>query len=87
MVEEEKYNMISNTTQRQWLSDLVTIIPEFDRVTGTLTIDQWIDKVEECAVLYDWDDVAVQHFALSKLTGVAKLWRDSLPRAARGKTI
>lgn len=44
-----------------------------------MVIDQWIDKIEELAILYDWNDVAVQYFALSKLTGVAKLWQDNFP--------
>jgi len=48
-----------------------------------MTIDQWIDKIEEYATMYEWDDVSVQHFSLSKLMGVAKLWRDSLLRAER----
>jgi len=34
-------------------------------------------------MLYEWDDVAIEHYALAKLTGVAKIWRDSLPRAER----
>lgn len=74
----------SDTTQhRRWLADMTTVVPEFDPVNGTLTIDQWIDKVEEYAVLYEWDDVAIQHFALTKLAGVARLWRNSLPREER----
>lgn len=74
----------TNTTpQRRWLADMTAVVPEFDPVYGTLTINQWIDKVEEHAILYDWDDVAIQHFALTKLSGVARLWRDSLPRKER----
>jgi len=50
---------------RRWASDMSGALPEFDPVK-TMAIDQWIDKIKEFAVLYDWDDVAVQHFALSK---------------------
>lgn len=71
------------TQHRHWFSDMSGALPEFDPVKSTITIDQWIDKVEKYAVLYEWDDVAMQHFALAKLTGVARMWRDSLPRAER----
>jgi len=68
---------------RRWIGDMSNVLPEFDPIKSIITIDQWIDKIEEYAIMYEWDDVSVQHFALSKLTGVAKLWRDSLPRAER----
>jgi hypothetical protein len=71
------------TEHRRWLGDVSGVLPEFNPVSPTMAIDKWIDKIEEFAILYDWDDVAVQHFALTKLTGVAKTWRDSLPRADR----
>ena len=71
------------TEHRRWLGDVSGVLPEFNPVNSTMAIDKWIDKIEEFAILYDWDDVAVQHFALTKLTGVAKTWRDSLPRADR----
>jgi len=71
------------TQHRRWLGDVSGVLPEFNPVNSTMAIDKWIDKIEEFAVLYDWDDVAVQHFALAKLTGVAKTLRDSLPRADR----
>lgn len=71
-------------SQRRWMGDSTSsALPEFDPVRSIMSIDKWIDKIEEFAVLYEWDDVAIQHFALSKLTGVAKMWRDSLPRAER----
>lgn len=70
---------------RHWFGDnMCGALPEFDPVRSKITINQWIGNIEEYAVLYDWDDVqAVQHFAVSKLTGVAKTWRDSLPLAER----
>lgn len=36
--------------------------------------------------LYRWDDVAIRHYALAKLTGVARKWRDSLPSIQRSWT-
>ncbi|KAJ8914430.1 hypothetical protein NQ315_017526 [Exocentrus adspersus] len=55
------------------------VLPEFDPVKGDISINQWIEKIEEYGEVYDWDDVAIKHYALSKLCGVAKSWRDSLP--------
>lgn len=57
---------------RRWIGDMSNVLPEFDPIKSIITIDQWIDKIEEYAIMYEWDDVSVQHFALSKLTGVAK---------------
>ncbi|XP_026325029.1 uncharacterized protein LOC113234017 [Hyposmocoma kahamanoa] len=39
----------------------------------------WITKVEECAEIYGWDDKETIHYALPKLTGVAKSWYQGLP--------
>lgn len=53
-------------------------LPDFDPVKDDINILDWIDKMEEYGDLYDWDEVAIKHFALSKLQGVARKWRDSL---------
>ncbi|XP_033221011.1 uncharacterized protein LOC117175411 [Belonocnema kinseyi] len=45
-----------------------------------ISIVDWIDKVEECGERYNWDDLAIRHYALAKLVGVARRWRDSLNR-------
>lgn len=54
--------------------DLASVLPAFDPVTADLTIEQWISKIEEFGDLYHWDDVAVRHYALTKLSGVARKW-------------
>jgi transposase InsO family protein len=59
------------------------VLPDFDPVRGSITIERWIDKIEEYGELYNWDDVAIKHYGLSKLAGVAKTWRDSLTRTER----
>lgn len=66
---------------RNWFTDMPNALLEFDPVKSSMTINQWIDKIEEHVILYEWDDVTVQHFILTNLFGMAKLWRDSLPRA------
>lgn len=55
------------------------VIPEFDPMTKEQTVLTWLTKVEECAEIYGWDDKEVIHYALPKLTGVAKTWYQGLP--------
>lgn len=55
------------------------IIPEFDPMSKEQTILTWLTKVEECSEIYGWEDREIIHYALPKLTGVAKTWYQSLP--------
>lgn len=55
------------------------IIPEFDPMSKEQTILTWLTKVEECAEIYGWEDKEIIHYALPKLTGVARSWYQSLP--------
>lgn len=55
------------------------IIPEFDPMSREQTILTWLTKVEECSEIYGWEDKEIIHYALPKLTGVAKSWYQSLP--------
>ena len=63
--------------------DLSKVLPTFEPVNVNADIYQWIDKIEEYASMYGWDELATKHYALSKLEGVEKKWKDSLPRADR----
>lgn len=54
------------------------LIPEFDPSDLTQNIDDWLCKVNECAVIYHWDDVAKIYIALGKLKGTARIWYDGL---------
>ena len=64
----------------RWFRNVSDVIPEFDPVKKDISIVDWIDKVEECGERYNWDDLAIRHYALVKLVGVARRWRDSLKR-------
>ncbi|KAL0819744.1 hypothetical protein ABMA28_007792 [Loxostege sticticalis] len=55
------------------------VIPEFDPMSKEQTILTWLTKVEECAEIYGWEDKEIIHYALPKLTGVAKSWYQGLP--------
>ncbi|KAK9719469.1 hypothetical protein QE152_g22645 [Popillia japonica] len=55
-------------------------LPDYDPVKNVISISEWIHKIESYAELYDWDDIAIRHYGLSKLTGVAKTWRDSITK-------
>lgn len=58
---------------------LGNIIPEFDPMIKGQTIHTWLCKVEECAKLYNWGDDQVIHYALPRLSGVARSWYQALP--------
>ncbi|CAK1595240.1 unnamed protein product [Parnassius mnemosyne] len=57
----------------------LNVIPDFDPMTREQTVDTWIQKVEECAQIYNWNDKQTIHYALPKLCGVAKTWYQGLP--------
>lgn len=58
---------------------LGNVIPEFDPMVKGQTVQMWLNKVDECARLYSWGDDQVIHYALPKLSGVAKTWYQALP--------
>lgn len=58
---------------------LGNVIPDFDPMVKSQTIVMWINKVEECARLYGWGDDQIVHYALPKLSGIAKTWYEALP--------
>lgn len=61
------------------LPSVGNVIPEFDPLSKAQTILNWITKVEECAEIYEWDEREIIHYALPKLSGLAKSWYQSLP--------
>ncbi|KAL0895777.1 hypothetical protein ABMA27_011827 [Loxostege sticticalis] len=54
-------------------------IPEFDPMSKEQTVSVWLNKIDECAEIYGWDEKEIIHYALPKLTGVAKTWYQGLP--------
>lgn len=57
----------------------VNVIPEFDPSKKNQSMTMWLSKVNECALIYGWSDKQTVHFALPKLSGLAKRWYESLP--------
>lgn len=57
----------------------LNVIPEFDPNNKSQTTERWLNKVNECSVIYGWDERQTMHFALQKLCGLAKKWYESLP--------
>ena len=53
------------------------LIPDFDP-QGELNINSWLDKINQYAHLYHWDQVTITYLALGKLKGLARVWYDSL---------
>lgn len=64
-------------------SHMNNVIPEFDPLFKQQTIQVWLDKVDECAEIYEWSDKQITHYALPKLVGHAKLWYQGLPSLKR----
>lgn len=58
--------------------DHKNIVPEFNPSEKNQRVDVWIKKVNQCAEVYGWDERATVHFAMQKLTGLAKTWYESL---------
>lgn len=54
-------------------------VPEFDPARREQTMTMWLHKVNECASIYGWNEKQLIHFALPKLSGIAKRWYESLP--------
>lgn len=69
-----------DSSKNTWNNNNVNnVVPEFDPSNKTQTIECWLKKVNECALIYGWDEKQVVHFSLQKLTGLAKKWLEALP--------
>lgn len=68
----------SNNIKKETFTN-TNVIPEFDPSLKNQTIDKWLMKVNECAILYEWTDRQTIHYALPKLVGIAKQWYEGLP--------
>lgn len=55
------------------------VVPEFDPNNRSQDVERWLRKVNECAIIYNWDGKQTIHYALQKLCGLAKKWYESLP--------
>jgi transposase InsO family protein len=55
------------------------VIPEFDPDNKAQDIETWIRKVNECSLIYGWEEKQTIHFSLQKLVGLAKKWYEGLP--------
>ncbi|XP_072939863.1 uncharacterized protein [Epargyreus clarus] len=58
--------------------DNMNILPNFDPSTKNQRVDVWLKKVNECALVYGWDDRTTTHFAMQKLQGLARIWYEGL---------
>lgn len=57
---------------------LGNVIPEFDPMIKSQTIQNWLSKVEECARMYKWTAIK-PYIMLYQNSSVAKTWYQSLP--------
>lgn len=71
------FSSVDNNNRENFSS--TNVVPEFDPSLRNQTINNWVTKVNECAVLYGWTERQIVHNALPKLVGVAKKWYEGLP--------
>lgn len=58
------------------------MIPIYDPAKDELTIEKWIEHVDELAAQHDWDDRAIMRLIPGRLRGHARQWYDNRPRLA-----
>lgn len=76
---KEVQNFFFRNSEKPQISYNNNVIPDFDPMTKEQTILTWINKVEECAEIYNWDEKEIIHYSLPKLWGMAKSWYQGLP--------
>jgi hypothetical protein len=59
------------------LSISVNIVAEFNPLENC--IEEWVNSVDEYALIHGWDDKTTSHLALGKLRGPAEIWYRGLP--------
>lgn len=57
------------------------ILSEFDPSRKTMTSERWIEKINNTAQVYGWNDKVKVYMAVCKLKGNAKRWYDDLDEA------
>ncbi|XP_036146314.1 uncharacterized protein LOC118646778 [Monomorium pharaonis] len=58
------------------------MIPPFDPSKNNLTVDKWIEHVNDLAEQYDWEDRNIMRLIATRLKGHARQWYDARPRLA-----
>lgn len=54
------------------------LLSDFDPTNDNQNINDWLNKVNECARMYHWDELTTIYLALGKLQGIARVWYDGL---------
>jgi hypothetical protein len=65
------------STMSTSLSISANIVAEFNPLENC--IEEWVNSVDEYAVIHGWDDKTTSHLALGKLRGPAEIWYRGLP--------
>jgi hypothetical protein len=69
-------NKPTSTVSTSW-SISANIVAEFNPLENC--IEEWVNSVDEYAVIHGWDDKTTSHLALGKLRGPAEIWYRGLP--------
>jgi hypothetical protein len=65
------------STESTSLSISANIVAEFNPLESC--IEEWVNSVDEYALIHGWDDKTTSHLPLGKLRGPAEIWYRSLP--------
>lgn len=53
-------------------------LPEFDQAEKNLSASDWLEKINTCGVMYDWNEKTKLYLAVCRLRGSAQLWYKEL---------
>jgi len=67
---------IASATALTASKDAKELVPSFDPLQAH--VEMWLEKIDELATIYNWNDQTRAHFALAKLAGVAAIWYKGL---------
>lgn len=56
----------------------IQAVPVFDPSVPTANVDNWLNKIEQLAEVYSWNEPTMIYAATSHLKGFAKTWYDGL---------
>ena len=55
------------------------VVPEFEPGMANMNASKWIQKIEQLAEIYGWDEKMKITCMQARLKGLAKAWHDNLP--------
>ncbi|KAL7745269.1 hypothetical protein ACLKA6_008313 [Drosophila palustris] len=78
--ESIQVSQFNTSTRQASVKEIAKTLPEFDPSdTNAISVEQFIDRVDNVSNAYNWDDKFLLLAIYSQLKGPAKMWFDSSP--------